>query len=79
MRQMFDFSCKDCGDVMERLVNTSVRDIECECGGKATRIMSMPTVKLDGISGDFPGAYNRWASIREERARSNSKKSYVEP
>ena len=69
MRQMFDFCCGDCGKVFERLVDSEHRTVECECSGTATRLMGMPTVRLEGITGAFPGAAERWARIREDNAR----------
>ena len=75
--RLFDFFCQDCGEVAEKLVDTDIRAIKCDCGGKATRIMGMPTVKLDGTDPAFPGAYSKWADIREANARIKGKRSYV--
>lgn len=69
MRQMFDFCCGSCGKVFERLVDSEYRTVECECSGTATRLVGMPTVRLDGTDPSFPGAYDRWARIREDNAR----------
>ena len=79
MRQLHDFECQDCGEILEKLVDANTRAAECLCGGKAIRMMSMPTVRLEGITGDFPGASDRWARIREERHRVSAKKSYAKP
>jgi len=78
MRSLYDFKCPTCGEVNEKLVHTNVFSIKCECGTYATRMMSLPTIKLDGISGAFPSAYNKWAKIREDNALSKSKRSYAE-
>lgn len=77
MRQLFDFECPKCSFVTEKLVDTHVRAIKCECGGNAVRVIGMPTVKLEGISGDFPGAADKWARVREERHKVSMKKSYA--
>jgi len=69
MRQMFDFHCASCGNVFERLIDSTLRATPCECGETANRVMGMPTVKLEGITGAFPGAHDRWARIREDNAR----------
>jgi len=69
MRQMFDFCCGGCGSVFERLVDSEYKSVECECGKTATRMMSMPTVRLEGVTGAFPGAHDKWARIREDNAR----------
>jgi putative FmdB family regulatory protein len=77
--RLFDFCCSECNSVFEKLVRANIREIKCECGGEAKRIISMPTVKLEGISGDFPSASDNWARIREERHRVSAKKSYARP
>jgi hypothetical protein len=79
MKRLFDFSCPECHFVTEKLVDTHIHSISCECGGKAARIISMPTVKLDGTDPSFPGAYDHWANIREDHARIKKKKSWAEP
>lgn len=76
MRVMNDFMCGDCGTVTEKFVDVEFKTIECpECHGDATLLQAMPTVKLDGCSGDFPGASERWARIREEKARIRAKRA----
>lgn len=74
-RIMRDFKCDTCGVEQERFVDTYFTEIQCTCGGIAHRIVGMPTVKLEGISGDFPGAYSRWATIREDNARQKAAKN----
>ena len=76
-RKLFDFFCQDCGEVFEKLVDANIRVIECECGSEASRMMGMPTVRLEGITGAFPGAHSKWASIREANARIKGKRSYA--
>lgn len=78
MKRLFDFYCHDCGEMFEKLVDTNQKKVECYCGAMADRQVSMPRVALDGISGDFPGAADRWANIREQRAKVLRKKSWYE-
>jgi hypothetical protein len=78
MKLLFDFSCPECSYITEKLVDTNIRSIKCECGNNATRIMSTPTVKLEGITGSFPDAHDKWARIREDNARIKGKRSYAE-
>jgi len=77
MKVLNDFKCPNCGEVHEKLVHTNVFSIKCKCGTYATRMMSSPTIKLEGISGAFPGAHSKWATIRENNALSKSKRSYA--
>ena len=45
------------------------------CGGRAVQQMGMPTVRLEGITGAFPGAHHKWAQIREDNARIKAKRA----
>jgi hypothetical protein len=76
MRTLRDFHCDSCGKEQERYIESDVNIVECTCGSTATRVIGMPRVSLDGTNPDFPGAYDRWARIREENARIKSKRSY---
>lgn len=74
MRTIRDFLCGTCGQVSEKLVDSDYHTIECpECHGDAVEQLSMPTVRLEGITGSFPGAADRWARIREDNARIKAK------
>lgn len=64
---MRDFRCSKCDSIMEELVDSDISEIECRCGGVATKELSTPTIQLEGISGAFPGAADHWAKIREDR------------
>ena len=76
MRTIRDFVCGDCGTRVEKLVSIEFKTIECpECHGDATQQMGMPTVRLEGLSGDFPGAHSKWARIREDNARIKANRS----
>lgn len=67
MNRIFEFSCDD-GHISEQLVSDSCRESTCrECGKAAIRIMSAPRVNLEGITGAFPGAYEKWARVRAEK------------
>jgi hypothetical protein len=70
MRLLNDFCCGTCGVISEAYVQAEYKTIECpECGCNATIVQAMPTVCLEGITGAFPGAADRWARIREENAQ----------
>lgn len=75
MRRMFDFLCTD-GHVAERLIDDSVGSITCpECGKEAVKAVSAPQIKLEGITGAFPGAYDRWEKVRAERLQQEQKRN----
>lgn len=74
MKIMLDFNCAVCGS-FERYVESDTKIVDCDCGAFAARQLSMPTVKLEGLTGDFPGAHEKWARIREDNARIKAKRN----
>ena len=75
MRLLRDFFCQYCETETERYVDSEERHIQCVCGKMADRVIGMPRVSLEGISGAFPGAHDRWARVREQKARLHAKKN----
>lgn len=79
MRRMFEFVCED-GHISEALVEDTCRELACRaCGKSATRIVSMVRTKLEGLSGDFPTAYDAWERKRSEKLAQERKASYAAP
>lgn len=76
MRVLFDFSCNHCGKTEERFVDTDTRSVPCSCGELMVRDIATPTVSLEGITGAFPGAHDKWARIREEKFRKNIRNNH---
>lgn len=73
-RRMFEFVCDE-GHISEALIDSEVREIPCRvCGSVASRIMSAVRCELEGITGDFPGAYAKWNNKHREAARVANKK-----
>ncbi len=77
-RMLRDFCCRSCEGVFERYIDNNIEQVTCECGGLADRSIGMPRVALDGTDPGFPGAYDKWARVREANARIKSKRSYHE-
>lgn len=73
MRLLRDFEC-DCGKTYERFVSEDVTTMDCDCGKTAHRVIGMPTVMLNGLDPAFPGAWDKWAKIREDRHKQQSKR-----
>jgi len=60
MRVLYNFTCRDCKDTFEKYIEYT-QITECpSCGGQADKIITAPTIKLEGISGAFPGAAMAW-------------------
>lgn len=79
MRRIFEFLCSD-NHISEAYIDESERTISCkECNKKAHRIVSKPNMKLEGITGDYPTAYDAWERKRSEKLKEERKKSYAVP
>jgi len=75
MKRMFEFSCK-CGNLFEKYIDDKERVSRCpECDAMAQRIVSMPRISLEGITGSFPGAYDSWERKRAEKLKQERKKA----
>lgn len=67
MCPIFDFHCDKCGSTAERLTSPLTQTIDCTCGGEMKKQLSAPQIQLDGTDPGFPGAYDKWAKVREQR------------
>lgn len=63
----FDFQCAN-GHTSERFVCRYTRAVRCrECSLPALRLVAAPQVKLEGITGAFPSASDKWVRNRESK------------
>ena len=77
-KRMFDFECNN-GHMHEALEDSEVRQRPCKvCGETAERLISTPSISLDGCSGAFPGESMKWERQRAERQAQERTKSYFE-
>ena len=66
-RRIFEFVCEN-GHRTDSLVDTECHATPCkECGSEAKRVMSAPSMKLEGWSGSFPTAADSWVRKRAEK------------
>lgn len=69
MKRLFDFRCES-GHTTESLQSVDKTDIVCpECNAVAKRIISPVRCKLEGISGAFPTAYDKWGQVHEQATK----------
>lgn len=74
-RRIFEFVCTD-GHRTEALVDSEVHATPCrECGADSIRVMSAPTMKLEGWTGSFPTAYDSWERKRFEKLAQERKQN----
>jgi PHP family Zn ribbon phosphoesterase len=65
--KLFDFVCAK-GHTTEKLVNDANLAVQCNtCGALAYKGVSAPRFKLEGFTGNFPTAYDRWEQVRAEK------------
>jgi hypothetical protein len=75
MKRLFDFICGD-GHTTERLIDETLRTTTCStCGQTAIRMVAAPRIALEGITGAFPGAADKWVRVRAEKHRQEQKAS----
>jgi hypothetical protein len=75
MKILNDFLCDD-GHVTEALRDDSEQSIVCPvCGKAAVKTLATPQIKLEGFTGAFPDAYDRWAKVRAERLTKEQKQN----
>lgn len=75
MKRMFEFLC-DNNHITERFIDEQVRTTKCAtCSKDALRIISSPRIALEGVTGDFPGAADKWVKKRAEKLKQEQKKA----
>ena len=72
-KRIYEFICSN-DHLTEAYIDAEKRTTECtQCGQPAIRIVSKPMVKLEGVTGDFPGAAMQWERKRNEKIRQEQK------
>lgn len=70
---LFDFECIKCNHREELLVKRDVRQADCpKCDGKMIRLISPVRSNLEGHTGHFPTAADKWAKKHEVAGRKPS-------
>jgi len=73
MKILDDFVCLE-GHEEERFVEIGTALVECNyCGLIASKVRSVPRFHLEGTSGDFPSAADRWVKDRADRLKQEEK------
>ena len=72
-KRIYEFICAD-DHLTEAYIDSELRTTKCKvCGNPAIRIVSKPMVKLEGVTGDFPGAAMQWERKRNEKIKAEQK------
>ena len=74
-KRIYDFVCPN-DHVTESLVDSDHTTAKCTvCSKDAIRVVSAPRIKLDGCSGHFPSASDRWVQVRAEKLKQEKKQN----
>lgn len=75
MKRIFEFTCKECKETFDKYTEYC-QETECSlCGGKADKIISAPRIELEGYSGAFPGAADRWVKKHKQHLAAEKKRN----
>ena len=75
MIRVFDFLCPN-GHMQERFISVEAETVSCNvCDNKAFRQLSTPQVKLEGVTGNFPGAAMKWERKHREQLAKEQKRN----
>ncbi len=75
MIRVFNFTCQQ-GHTQERFTSVETETISCNvCGAQAFRQVSAPQVKLEGVTGSFPGAAMKWDKKHREQLAKEQKRN----
>ncbi len=73
---LYEYECEDCCNIFEVLTTLESRKLPepCPlCGQDGYMVLSPTRSKLEGVSGDFPTAYDRWTKMHEREAKREPK------
>jgi len=74
MKRIYDYVCES-GHRIEKLADYEAVNVQCDCGEEAHRVISAPAIKLEGWSGSFPGAANKFDRIHREKLAAERKEN----
>jgi hypothetical protein len=75
MIRVFDFTCLN-GHTQERFTSVETETISCNvCGSDAFRQVGAPQVRLEGVTGSFPGAAMKWDKKHREQLAKEQKRN----
>lgn len=70
---IYQFRCKTCGRMDDHYLKMDERNNPVLCPDcqqySMVSVMSTPIIKLEGFTGAFPSAYDRWEKVREQKRK----------
>lgn len=75
MKVLNDYYCTQCGIINEHFLENDVDQTICHvCGGDARKVISAVNFQLEGTSGHFPTAADKWVKKREQKMKEERKR-----
>lgn len=65
MKKLFSFQCTSCHSIYDEYTEYKQTSSCPSCGNEANKIITSPTIKLEGITGAFPGAAAKWERMHK--------------
>ena len=72
MKRIYEYACEN-GHRKDALTDYETVSVPCECGKAAFRALSAPAIKLEGWSGSFPGAANKFDRRHQDKLKAEQK------
>ena len=74
MNRIYEFVCEN-GHRTEKLTAYETVNVLCDCGTAAKRVLSAPSIKLEGWSGAFPSEHGRFERKHLEKLKAEQKQA----
>ena len=75
MKILYNFQCRDCKESFEKLTEYTQVSTCPLCGEVADKLITAPTIKLEGHTGSFPGAAWAWEKKHIEQTKKEIKEA----
>lgn len=75
MKRLYEFKCSSCGNTFDEVTEYTQTHSCPLCGGVADKVITSPAIKLEGITGAFPGAYYQWEKKHKQKLDQERKQS----
>lgn len=74
--KILDYQCRHCGVIGETMNGNDPAPSCLECGGDTVYKVASPRFVLEGTSGSFPTAADKWVKRRQEKMKLEQKRGH---
>ena len=74
---IYEYKCVSCGLVRDELRNMDERETNSVCPVCQSEMwykLSASQIRLEGVTGDFPGAHSKWEKVRRQKMQQEAKR-----